>query len=54
MGKVVSKVRTDAEGRPRGATIPDHLDVLAEMACGAQAHFLISSVLGEWCLQIDK
>ena len=47
MGKVVTKVRRDAAGRPRGVTIPDHLDILAEMACGAQAHFVISSVAGE-------
>ena len=50
MGKVVTKVRADAEGRPRGVVIPDHLDVIAEMACGAQAHFIVSSVMGEPCL----
>ena len=47
MGKVVTKLRKDTAGRPRGVSIPDHLDVLAEMACGAQAHFVVSSVAGE-------
>jgi predicted dehydrogenase len=38
--------RRDAEGRPQPVAIPDHLDVVARMACGAQAHFLVSAVTG--------
>jgi len=38
MGRVHPRMRRDAEGRLRPATVPDHLDVAAEMACGAQLH----------------
>ena len=39
-------MRTDAEGVRRAIRIPDHLDVTAAMACGAQLHMLISNVMG--------
>lgn len=29
--------------------VPDHVDVLAEMSCGAQAHMVFSAVTGAWC-----
>lgn len=29
-----------------GVRVPDHVDVLAEMACGAQAHMVFSAVTG--------
>ncbi|MBI4552682.1 MAG: Gfo/Idh/MocA family oxidoreductase [Candidatus Latescibacteria bacterium] len=46
-GKTFVTMREDPEsGRKRAVRIPEHLDVIAEMACGAQAHFLISSVAG--------
>lgn len=47
MGQTVVKNRVDEEsGRQRAIHIPDHLAVLARMACGAQATFLISTVTG--------
>ena len=46
MTKTVVRQRRDAEGRLRAVEIPDHLDVVAEMACGAQLHMLMSAVAG--------
>ena len=46
VGSVTVPLRTDEAGRPRGVVIPDHLDVVAEMACGAQARFQMSTVTG--------
>ena len=47
MGQTVVKSRLDEEsGRRRAIHVPDHLAVLARMACGAQATFLVSSVTG--------
>lgn len=46
MGKTFVPVRKDAEGYLRAVRIPDHLEVIAEMACGAIAHFQISAVTG--------
>ena len=45
-GKTFVKMRPDADGRMRSVRIPEHIDVLADMACGAQAHIQISSVTG--------
>lgn len=48
MGQTVVQSRVDEEsGRRRAIQIPDHLAVLAKMACGAQATFLISSIAGK-------
>lgn len=48
MGQTVVKSRVNEEsGRRHAISIPDHLAVLARMACGAQATFLISSVAGK-------
>ncbi len=44
MGKVFVKMRRDLRGRARAVQIPEHLDVIADMACGAQAHFRVSAV----------
>ena len=44
LARVFVKTRKDAEGFLRPVLIPDHIDVLASMACGAQAHFQISAV----------
>ncbi len=41
----VRQRRTDA-GELRAISVPDHVDVLAKMECGAQAHFRISDVTG--------
>jgi predicted dehydrogenase len=46
MTKVCVSQRRDANGIPRAVSIPDHVDVLCEMACGAQAHLTVSSVTG--------
>ena len=46
MGKTFVQMRKDAGGTLRAARVPEHIDVLAEMDCGAQAHIQISSVTG--------
>jgi predicted dehydrogenase len=45
-GKTFVRMRKDADGTLRGSRVPEHIDVLAEMDCGAQAHIQISSVTG--------
>jgi len=45
-GKTFVKMRPDAEGIMRSVRIPEHIDILADLACGAQAHIQISSVTG--------
>lgn len=47
MGRTFVKQRADAEGNLRAVRVPEHLDVLADMACGAQAHLQISAVTGQ-------
>jgi predicted dehydrogenase len=46
MTKVVVPQRKGPDGRLQAVTIPDHVDVLCEMACGAQAHLAVSAVSG--------
>jgi predicted dehydrogenase len=46
MGKTFVKMRKDANGLNRPVRIPEHLDIIADMACGAQAHFQFSSITG--------
>lgn len=46
MGKTCVTMRKDAAGIMRAVHVPEHLDVIADMACGAQAHFQISAVTG--------
>ncbi len=47
MGQVYANPLKDAETRRFTAVqVPDHLDVIARMACGAQAHFRSSRVAG--------
>lgn len=45
-GVTFTRTRRDAEGNLRAVRVPEHVDVLAEMECGAQAHIQISSVTG--------
>jgi predicted dehydrogenase len=45
-GKTFTRMRKDSSGAPRAVRVPEHVDVLADMACGAQAHIQISSVTG--------
>ena len=46
MGKTFVKTRTTADGEVKSVRIPEHLDVIADMANGAQMHMQISSVTG--------
>ena len=46
MTKVSVNHRFDADGAPRSVTVPDHVDILCQMACGAQAHLAFSVVTG--------
>jgi predicted dehydrogenase len=47
MGKTFIKLRHDPQtGTTRPVRIPEHLDVIVDMACGAQAHFALSNVSG--------
>ena len=47
MGKTFVKMRLDAEnGRLTPSRLPEHLTVIADMACGAQATFSLSQVTG--------
>jgi predicted dehydrogenase len=47
MGKTFVKMRRDPNtGAMHSVRIPEHLDVIAEMECGAQAHFGLSKVSG--------
>jgi len=45
-GKTFVTMRKDAEGILRAVHIPEHLDVIADLACGMQAHLQISNVTG--------
>ena len=45
--RVFIRQRRDAvSGVPRAVIVPDHVDAVADMACGAQAHFVVSSAMG--------
>jgi len=46
MGRVFVKQRRDERGHLRALRVPEHLDVIADMACGAQAHLQFSAVTG--------
>ena len=46
MGTVTVPWRIDDAGRRRAVLVPDHIDVVARMACGAQALFHVSEVTG--------
>jgi len=45
-GKTFVTTRKDGAGRLREVRIPDHIDILADLACGASAHIQVSSVTG--------
>ena len=45
-GKTYVKMRKDENGLMRPVRIPQHLDVIADMACGAQLHLQQSTVNG--------
>lgn len=46
MTKVVVNQRLSDNGNLTAVSIPDHVDVICEMACGAQAHLGFSSITG--------
>ena len=46
MGKTFVKMRPDADGVMRAVRIPEHIDVVGDLACGAQLHIQVSTVAG--------
>ncbi len=47
MGKSFVRMRLDsAKGVQRPASVPEHVNIIAEMACGAQANITVTSVSG--------
>ena len=46
IGQIVVKHRRDAKARRRAMTIPDHMDVIGEMAQGGQIRLSVSTVTG--------
>ena len=46
MGKTFTPMRTDDSGSLHAVRVPEHVDVVADMACGAQLHMQVSSVTG--------
>ena len=44
--KTFTPMRIDGQGRLTGVRIPDHIDIIADLACGGQAHIQVSSVTG--------
>ena len=46
VAKVYVRQRRDDSGDLQVVTVPDHVDILCEMACGAQAHMRFSTVTG--------
>lgn len=46
MTRVAAKRRVDGSGVTRTVTVPDHVDVLCELAMGGQAHLAFSAVTG--------
>ena len=46
MGKTFIKMRPDADGVMRSVRIPEHIDVVGDLECGAQLHVQVSNVAG--------
>ena len=46
IGKTFVKMRPDADGVMRAVRIPEHIDVVGDLACGAQLHIQVSTVAG--------
>ena len=46
MGKTFVKMRPDADGVMRSVRIPEHIDVVGGLECGAQLHIQVSNVAG--------
>ncbi len=46
MSQVVVPLRSDAEGRKRAITVPDHIDILCRMAIGGTLNMTVTTVSG--------
>lgn len=46
MGRTFVTMRADSSGALRSVRVPEHLDVIGELACGAQLHIQISRATG--------
>ncbi len=46
MGRTFVNQRPDEQGNTVAIDVPDHVDVVGELACGAQLHMQISAVMG--------
>ena len=46
MGKTYVKTRKNEEGILKPVRIPEHIDVMADLACGAQLHLQVSTIAG--------
>ncbi len=46
MGKTYVRMRKDSDGVMRPVRIPQHIDIVGDMACGAQLHIQVSTVAG--------
>jgi predicted dehydrogenase len=46
MGKTYVNMRKNSDGVLKPVRIPDHIDIIGDLACGAQLHMQISSVAG--------
>lgn len=46
MGKTYVKTRRTEAGTLKAVRIPEHIDIIADMACGAQLHLQVSAVAG--------
>ncbi len=46
MGKTFVKMRPDTDGVMRAVRIPEHIDVVGDLECGAQLHIQVSTVAG--------
>jgi len=44
--KIFTKTRKDENGELKEVHVPEHIDVISDMECGAQAHIRISSLTG--------
>jgi predicted dehydrogenase len=45
-GRTFATMRKDADSTMRTVRVPEHVDLIADMACGVQAHLQFSSVTG--------
>lgn len=46
VGQTFTKMRRNGAGLMQAVRVPEHVDVVAELACGGQAHIQISAVTG--------